>query len=65
MCLPSTAFVGILKLDRGNFESKITAYGWFVPTKEEKEKTQSLQGLAWISRVADSYGFSLLVRCRD
>jgi hypothetical protein len=59
-------FVGILKLDRGYFESKITAYGRFaLAREEEKEKKQSFHRLAPLSCIAGSCGFSLPVRCRD
>ena len=52
-------------LDSSDFESKITVYGRTCKTKEEKEKTQSLYGLARLRCAADSCGFSLPIRRRD
>jgi hypothetical protein len=61
----STDFIRVLKLDSGHFQSKITAYGRFDLTQEEKEETQSLHRLAQLSWVAGSYSCSLPVQCRN
>ena len=54
-----------IKLDSAYFEPKITAYGRFNPTKEEKQKKQTLYGLAGIFCAANSRDIDLFIRRSD